>query len=414
MRSTSCTEHTNTLSRLVGDGQSCGQMPHDLSFHFPVSPQIVFVPHSSTGTAVCRPGDCTVDDAWPMTTRDSQKEPTAHPEHAGRFDQERVVIASLVATSDTVKSEVVRLAGLAGVEVVHSRPTVNAVLRMVEVSGATPQIEASFHPSYAPYFASGKVHVSLPDQAEDLLELLLAAGSTRRGMIMEVFGSHGGAGASTLASWLARRMSESDAAGLIDLDPMSLGLDHDLGMHKAPGLRWADLSEKSGALVPGRLNAALPQIEQLRVLSADERGSAPLEGSSGERAIAALSQVNTTTVLDLPRQATQGDDNVRGWLGWCDVAVVVTRAHSRGLRHTRKTLDQLPADIVPVVVVNGASGGAEAAAIALELRCDHVLPLRRLRNLEQDLEHGVRLGDRRRCNTARDVARIEAFCLGVA
>ena len=66
---------------------------------------------------------------------------------------------------------------------------------------------------------------------------------------------------------------------------------------------------------------------------------------------------------------------------------------------------------MPVVVINGVSGGAETAAIAVELGCERVAPLRRLRNLEQDLEHGVRLGDRRRCNTARDIARIQALCL---
>lgn len=66
---------------------------------------------------------------------------------------------------------------------------------------------------------------------------------------------------------------------------------------------------------------------------------------------------------------------------------------------------------MPVVVINGTSGGAETAAIAVELGFERVVPLRRLRNLEQDLEHGVRLGDRRRCNTARDVSRIQAMCL---
>ncbi|MFT0848343.1 hypothetical protein VR010_11395 [Actinomycetaceae bacterium L2_0104] len=350
------------------------------------------------------------------TKRSAGDGPGAGVARTVRFERERIAVASLFAAGDDVKSEVARLAALAGVEVSRSRSPsgANAVLRMTEVPGAELQIEASFHPSYAPYFASGKVRIVLPEQAEDLLELLLAAGSTRRGTIVGVFASHGGAGSSTLASWLARRLGESDSTGLIDLDPMSSGLDRDLGLLKTPGLRWADLSEKSGALVPGRLNAALPRVDQLHVLSADERAGAPVSGSSGERAIAALSQVNAVTVLDLPRQATQEDTRIRGWLEWCDVAVVVMRAHARGLRHTRRILDQLPEGIVPIVVVNGVSGGSETAAIAVELDCERVLPLRRLRNLEQDLEHGVRLGDRRRCNTARDVARIEALCLAAA
>ena len=52
----------------------------------------------------------------------------------------------------------------------------------------------------------------------------------------------------------------------------------------------------------------------------------------------------------------------------------------------------------------------EAAALALELGHRDVQPLHRLRNLQQDLAHGVRLGDRKRCITARDIGRIADAC----
>ena len=347
-----------------------------------------------------------------MTRRESRPAELVQREQSP-IEPGRVAIAALKAGSDAVRGEVARLATLAGVEVAHSRAAVEtgAVLRIVEVPGTTPQVEASFHPSYAPYFASGKVRIALPEQAEDLLELMLAAGSTRRGAVVGVVGAHGGAGCSTLASWLARGLGERDATGLIDLDPLSLGIEKGLGMSKSSGLRWVDLPESSGALVPGRLNAALPCLGEVHVLSADERGAVPLLGASGERAISALSQVNAVTVLDLPREVIEMDSAARGWLEWCDVLVIVAHPTSRGLRHTRRVLHRVPEGIVPVVVMNGVSGGAETAAIAVELGCERVVPLRRLRNLEQDLDHGVRLGDRRRCNTARDVARIQALCL---
>ncbi len=393
------------------------------------SPQKPFVHSPSTGATVRQRLGRKSSNAWTMTRRESSSTDSyTHRSHTsvsrgesaslverppGPVEPGRVAIAALKASSDAVRGEVARLAALAGVEVAHSRAAIEsgAVLRIIEVPGTTPQVEASFHPSYAPYFARGKVRIALPEQAEDLLELMLAAGSTRRGIIVGVVGAHGGAGCSTLASWLARGLGETDATGLIDLDPLSLGIERGLGVHKSPGLRWADLPESSGALVPGRLNAALPRLDDVHVLSADERGAVPLSGASGERAIAALSQVNAVTVLDLPREVIEVDSSARGWLEWCDVLVIVTHATSRGLRHARRVLQRVPEGTVPVVVINGTSGGAETAAIAVELGFERVVPLRRLRNLEQDLEHGVRLGDRRRCNTARDVSRIQAMCL---
>lgn len=323
-------------------------------------------------------------------------------------------VATLEARSDAVIREVQRLAGLAGIDVarVRSSAASQAVLRIVEEPGSTATVRARFHPAYAEYFASGSVVIALPEQAEDLLELLLAAGSTRRGMIIGVMGAHGGAGTTLLASWLARTLSEQDSTGLIDLDPLSLGLDAGLGLTDEPGLRWADLSEEAGALVPNRLNAALPHLGGLRVLSADSRGAVSGSGQGGERAISALSQVHATTVLDLPRDAAVFHGSSRGWLEWCDVSVVVTQISGNGLKQAKRIIAQLPSHQRVIVVANGASGGSEAAALGLELDHTHVEALHRLRNVQQDLEHGVRLGDRQRCNTARDVERIAAACVG--
>ncbi|RTE49232.1 hypothetical protein [Actinobaculum sp. 352] len=323
----------------------------------------------------------------------------------------RIAACSLAAHSETVRSEVNRLAALAGINIVTGRSGTapSAVLNLREVDGSMPQVEASFHPAYAPYFASGCIRLSLREEAEDVLELMLAAGSTQRGTIVGVIGSRGGIGVSTLASWLAREMARERETCLLDLDPLSAGIDLLLGLEGAPGLRWSDLAEDSGALVPGRLNAALPSLGALRVLSADPRGGAPRGGGLGVDAIAALSQANEVTVLDIPRSGIDAGTREREWLEWCDVVVLIVGGGLREIQQARRAISLLPGETPLVIVGSGVSGG-EAAALAEALDVPQVMPLRRLRTLDQDLSHGVRVGDRTRCATARDVSRIGVIC----
>lgn len=354
------------------------------------------------------------------TVQDSGRAASARLRESNRMTNRRKdsltyredAVATLEAHTDAVIREVNRLAVLAGIDVVRVKPGAapRAVLQMTEEPGSHLAVRARFHPAYASYFASGSVVITLPEQAEDLLELLLAAGSTRRGAITGVVGAHGGAGASLLASWLARILSDDDGTGLIDLDPLSLGLADGLGLQSSPGLRWADLNEDAGALVPGRLSAALPHLGDLRVLSADDRGAVPSSGESGARAISALSQVHAHTVLDLPRDAGAADSHSREWLEWCDTVVVITHPTTHGLKHTQQILSNLPSHGRGIVAVNRAGSAGEVAALALELGDQTVLPVHRLRNLEQDLAHGIRLGDRSRSVTARDISKIALAC----
>ncbi len=327
----------------------------------------------------------------------------------------RMPAVILRSHSDLVRAEVERIASLAGVQLEHAATSesLEGVLSLSEVDAAVPTVEASFHPAFAPYFAAGSLTLALPDEAEDLLELLLAAGSTQRGVVLGVVGSHGGAGATTLAAWLARSFSEEHTTALLDLDSLSAGIDRPLGLSDSAGLRWGDLGEDLGSFVPGRLNAVLPALGSLRVLSADQRGGVPRQGGIGERAIAALSQVNSICVLDLPRTVADPTSHERGWLEWCDAVVLVGAPTSRGLLQIRQSMQNLPPSKKVILVGNGVSGGAEAASLAQELGAANVMPMRRLRNLNQDLEHGVRIGDRNRCATARDVTRIGQHCMEI-
>ena len=95
--------------------------------------------------------------------------------------------------------------------------------------------------------------------------------------------SHGGAGSTTLACMLARRLTSTAPAhsvALMDCDPLSAGIESWCGVDTS-GINWADLDEKVGVLVPGQLAKALPRRKTLHVLSADERGGMPLSNRFG-------------------------------------------------------------------------------------------------------------------------------------
>jgi len=97
-------------------------------------------------------------------------------------------------------------------------------------------------------------------------------------------------------------------------------------------------------------------------------------------------------------------------LAWADVAVLVTGCRTRGVSQAATALGAIPGGMDTVVVATGASGGAEAASMAAELDVDRVIPLRTLRNLQSDLDHGMRVGDRKRSATARDIANLARIC----
>ncbi|MGM0384819.1 MAG: hypothetical protein ACQERF_02390 [Actinomycetota bacterium] len=154
--------------------------------------------------------------------------------------------------------------------------------------------------------------VSLRDGREDILAFLGGAdapGGTRVGVV----GLAGGIGTSTLAACLARALADRPiAVALMDTDPVP-GLASRLGLDGYPGLRWADLTDESGPLLPRRLD--LPVWHRVRVATSDVRGAA---GAPFTAAANALSRTHDVLVLDLQR-TTDGED----LLGQCDHVVVV-------------------------------------------------------------------------------------------
>lgn len=318
----------------------------------------------------------------------------------------------LRAGSDIIRARMQALAELAGIDmhlVSSTNSTTNGVLLFEEEHGVkVPCVRARFHPSYAPYFTDGSLLLDVEEEAGDILELMIAAGSTSRGTVIGLLGSHGGVGTTTIACTLGHVLISTDATktvALMDCDPLSAGLAQWCGL-KTSGITWADLGEETGTLVPGRLAKALPGRENLHVLSADERAGMPSSGELPTRAVAALSQSHDISLLDMSRSVLTSDT---GLLSWCDILILVTDTSPHAVSQTRRTLNlvkPLAAQTPTILAVNRVSGGTQAASIAFDIDIETIAPVRLARTLTRDIEHGVALGDRERSAMYKDVTRL--------
>lgn len=388
-------------------------------------------------------------------------------------------LITLYAPTDAVRSAVWNVMELAGVKpaILTSQRAPGGVLQLVEVRAGKPMVRAQFHPLYAPYLAEGSVDIVLPEQEEDLLELVVAAGSTQRGKIIGVVGVNGGVGASVTAIWLAKEIRESakaqkvvgfgGAAGfgsgagygsgeatrfgdagyggvgsggagfggvatsgalrqgyghatgdshtsmmeetvcLVDMDPSGWGLEGYCGIEDAPGLRWQDIREEDGVLLPGRVSAALPRALGIPILTGDERGGVPGRGDVGRWALDALSQAFTITIVDLPREALWGHNpSMTTWKNWCDVLILHSGESYREFMALEQAVARCEEDGGgrPPILRCAALGSSLGMGAAWSEKLGRpVRVIRKLRNFTQDCEHGLYVGHRRRSTTAKDI-----------
>ena len=281
-----------------------------------------------------------------------------------------------------------------------------AVLNFLSVQGADGRVRASFHPAFAPYFASGSVNLDLHADSAEILELMAAVGATMRGQVLGVVGVQGGIGASTTALWIAREFARQHySVAVIDLNPASLGIDLIISGVGIPGKRWRDI-HGSGSMLANRLAQVLPVWEGVRFLSADSRGGVDLRFGSGEKAIAALSQVHEWTILDLPPRVLDRSDAAHQWLEWCDAVLLLTGVDAVSLAGTQARLDEFAANSNLAVVAVGVKNRGHLAEISRQLGIGGVFGLRRQKSLAGDLEHGLAPGDKARSNSARDIRTI--------
>ena len=305
-----------------------------------------------------------------------------------------------------ISAELQRLSDLVGLDftqVASGDKRTEGVLRFTSADLPPLTVEATFHEFFAPYFAAGSVRLHVRDDLADVLELMAAVGATQRGRVIGVCGAHGGAGTTTVAMLLARRlMSDEDSVAIADFNPYSTGLDQRALIAEEPGLRWADIAD-SGALLPGKLANALPRWKGVRVLSADPRRAPDVQQTA---VLGALAQTHAWTVVDLG-VARNGTD-FHALREWCDHLVLVTRVDGVEFASAKACLEWLAEEPILTVLANCVSSNNEAAYLAQALGVRDVHQMRHLRGLNGDLEHGVHLGDRQASGMYRDLRKVLA------
>ena len=157
-----------------------------------------------------------------------------------------------------------------------------------------------------------------------------------RGRLVVVGGSSGGAGASTLATAVARAMAMAAGTGalLVDADPWGAGLDLLLGAEVCEGLRWPELAGLRGRVAGEALLAALPEVAGIHVLAASRTTPGPVPDAALTAVVEAARAVGRSVVVDLPRPLGTGPP-ADAVLADADVAALVVPARLRAATAAR-------------------------------------------------------------------------------
>ncbi|UOY00043.1 septum site-determining protein Ssd [Blastococcus sp. PRF04-17] len=203
----------------------------------------------------------------------------------------------------------------------------------------------------------------LPEDESWLLNRAATAvrSPVERGWLTAVTGSCGGAGTSTVAAALALVASP---AVLVDTDAWGGGLDLLLGAELADGLRWPDLTGLRGRVAGDALLAALPQVQDLHLVSASRNAPVAVPDEALTAVVEAARGIGRPVVLDVPR----ADATPPTVLADADLTVLVVPARLRAATAARLLVDA-PAspwcDAVLVLrqVVGGLSRGEVADVV---------------------------------------------------
>jgi len=254
--------------------------------------------------------------------------------------------------------------------------------------------------------------LTLPADGNELVAELAEAADALpdggcRGEAIAVIGARGGAGASLLATALAQRAGD---ALLVDLDAWGGGIDLLAGTENAAGLRWCDLTARSGRLTWPALRDALPRQRGVSVLSAARRSHDAdaahevVEVSAGtvDAVVDAARRGGITVVCDLPRTLT---DPVETALSAADLVVVVSPCDVRSCAAGAVIAPRLRAanPNVGLVVRGPAPGGLRAIEVAEIIGLPLLAATRAEPRLAERLEHaGLRLHRRSALAIAAD------------
>ena len=217
--------------------------------------------------------------------------------------------------------------------------------------------------------AVGAEHVVFLPEAESWLVERLgdASDDERRALVLCVAGGRGGAGATTLAAALAfAGMRRQLRTLLVDADPLGGGIDLVLGGEDAPGLRWPDLVAARGRVAPDSLCSSLPAVEALTVLSWDRGDVLDITREAIESVLSAGVRGTELVVVDLPRRADVASEVA---LAMADRAFLIVPAEVRAVAAAGRvaaSVGLLTADL-QVVVRGPAPSDLEPEVVATSL-----------------------------------------------
>ncbi|MCE7080080.1 septum formation initiator [Streptomyces sp. ST2-7A] len=170
-----------------------------------------------------------------------------------------------------------------------------------------------------------------------------------------VMPGRGGAGASTLSCALAfAAVRAGHRTVLVDADPLGGGLDILLGVELEPGARWSALHDVRGHLSSTDLEAALPRVGGLHLLSADHTPRSARPTAEAVRVVLdAARRPGGIVIVDLPRHV---DEAVAETLLRLDLGLLVVPAGVRAGRAARRVVDG-PGSLVPDLRLVRGPGG---------------------------------------------------------
>ena len=248
--------------------------------------------------------------------------------------------------------------------------------------------------AWAPAVRVGASGVAVVDQEDAAVaEVLQVLDGRREGCLVSVVPAVGGAGASTLACFLALEASGRGLdALLLDADPSSGGLDVVLGAEHEDGARWPDLLQVDGSLGAATLPRVLPRAQGVAVLAPGAGGGLPESvGGVLDAAVRGFDVVVADVARGAREQAVD-DTLARSVL---TVLVVPERVHAVAAgRRAVKELQERCAAVVAVSVP--ARGGTGATAVGELLGVPAVARVRHERRVGLSVEGGRGPGRSRR------------------
>ena len=230
--------------------------------------------------------------------------------------------------------------------------------------------------------------VTLPDDEAWLVERLVSAGGVGRdGLVVGLVSVRGGAGASTLATAVARyAVGQRMSAVVVDADPWGGGVDVRADVADEPGLRWSDLRGASGHLPADALAGALPVRHGVAAVVQDCDAAAGVPTPDALSSVTqALRRAYDLVLVDLPRSR----DSLRSPAVAGGALLLVTTNDVHGARLAQRVAGQVDVHAAPSVVVRtGSRAGVDPRALARACGLRLAATVRNDRRVAADQERG--------------------------